>query len=68
MGISLLRGRDFTEQDLPNTGNVAVISETLAREYFPGQDAIGQRFEWGGRWLFTIVGIAADVRISSLNS
>jgi predicted permease len=68
MGISLIRGRDFTEQDLPNSGNVAVISETLAREYFRGQDAIGQRFEWGGRWLFTIVGIAADVRISSLDA
>ncbi|HEX3821980.1 MAG TPA: ABC transporter permease, partial [Candidatus Sulfotelmatobacter sp.] len=68
MGISLMRGRDFSEQDLPDTGNVAVISETLAREYFPGRDAIGQRFEWGRRWLFTIAGIAADVRISSLDA
>lgn len=68
MGISLLRGRDFTEQDLPEKTNVAIVSETLAREYFPGQDAIGRRFEWGGRWPFTIVGIASDVRISSLDA
>jgi putative ABC transport system permease protein len=68
MGISLLRGRDFTEQDLPDKTNVAIISQTLAREYFPGQDAIGQQFEWGGRWPFTIIGIAADVRISSLDA
>ena len=68
MGISLLRGRDFSEQDLPGKTSVAIVSETLAREYFPGPDVIGRRFEWGGRWPFTIVGIAADVRISSLDA
>ena len=67
MGISILRGRDFTEQDRRDTPLVAVINETLARQYFPGRDPIGQRFHWGGRDLFTIVGIVGDVHISALD-
>ena len=60
MGISLLQGRDFTEQR-PSfyRSNVAIVSEALAREYFPGQNRVGQRFQWGGLALFTIIGVAA---------
>jgi putative ABC transport system permease protein len=68
MGIPILRGRDFTDQDRRDTPLVAVINETLARQYFPGRDAIGQRYHWGGRFLFTIVGIAGDVHISALDA
>jgi predicted permease len=68
MGISLLKGRDFSERDGPDSPDVAIISETLARKFFPGQDPIGQRFQWGDRVLFTIVGVAADVRISALDA
>jgi predicted permease len=68
MGISVLRGRDFTDRDRPGTTNTAIISETMAREYFPTQDPIGQRFHWGGRALFTIIGVVADVHISALDA
>ncbi len=68
MGISLLEGRDFTEQDRPDTPNVAIISEKLAREYFPGRSAVGERFQWGDRTFFTITGVAADVHISALDA
>jgi predicted permease len=68
MGISLLEGRDFTEQDRPDTPNVAIISEKLAREYFPGRSAVGGRFQWGDRAFFTITGVAADVHISALDA
>jgi predicted permease len=68
MGIPILRGRDFTAQDRPDTPLAAIINETLARQYFPGQDALGKRFYWGGRPLFTIVGIASDVHISALDA
>ena len=68
MGISLLQGRDFTEQDLPKTAPVAVVSETFAKSYWPGQNAVGQRFQWGDREMFTVIGVAADVRISALDA
>ena len=68
MGISLLRGRDFSDQDKHDTPPVAIISQRLANEYFPGQDPIGRRFQWGDRATFTIIGIAADVHISALDA
>jgi predicted permease len=68
MGISLLQGRDFTPQDNHETTNVAVISQTLAKQYFPGQNPIGQRYYWGDRAMFTIVGVAADVHIGALDA
>ena len=67
MGISIVRGRDFTDQDRPDAPLVAVVNETMARQYFPGQDPIGQRFHWGGS-LYSIVGIAGDVHISALDA
>jgi putative ABC transport system permease protein len=67
MSISILRGRDFTEQDRRDMPLVAVINETLARQYFPGRDPVGQRFHWGDSDLFTIVGIVGDVHISALD-
>jgi predicted permease len=68
MGISLLQGRDFTEQDRPDTTPVAIISEATAKQFFPGISPIGQRFHWGDRALFTIIGVAADVHISALDA
>jgi putative ABC transport system permease protein len=71
MGIELLRGRALTEQDRPDTPAVAVINETMARKFFPGEDPIGKRLTTGPLndpepWL-TIVGIAKDVRQFNLN-
>jgi predicted permease len=68
MRIPLLRGRDFNDQDRPDTPFVAIISEKLAKQYFPGQDPIGQRFWWGDRAPFTVVGLVADVHISALDA
>ena len=68
MGISLVQGRDFNEQDRPDTPSAAIVSEALAKQFFPRQDPIGQRFQWGDRNLFTIVGVAADVHIAALDA
>jgi putative ABC transport system permease protein len=66
LGIPLLRGRIFEERDVPNSPHVAVISESLARVRWPGQDPIGQTIEFGNMdgdlRLLTIVGIVGDVR------
>jgi predicted permease len=66
MGIPLLRGRHFDERDRLQTEPVAIVNETMARQYWPGEDAIGKRFKLGPPesdepWR-TIVGIAGDVR------
>lgn len=63
--IPLLAGRPITAADGPDAPRVAVISESLARQRFPGRDPIGRRLRVGsasrgGSWL-TVVGIAADV-------
>jgi predicted permease len=68
MGTPLLEGRDFGEKDDRNAPNVAIVSETLARQYFPGFEVIGKRFYWGGRGIFTIIGVAADVHVSALDA
>jgi predicted permease len=67
MGISLLRGREFSSRDEYNAGFVAIISEALARETFPNEDPIGKRVQCGldsPNWM-TIVGIVGDVRQDS---
>jgi len=43
MGIRLIRGRVFTLQDDAKAPRVAVINETMARQYFPNEDPIGKR-------------------------
>jgi putative ABC transport system permease protein len=62
MGIRLLRGRDVTGEDREVAPAVAVISETLARRYWPGLDPVGSRIRWqDGVWR-TVVGVVADTR------
>ena len=71
MGIPLLRGRGFTEQDTRSTPPVMLISDAAARRYWPNEDPIGQTVMtgWGRenrRFGGTIVGIVGDVRQFSL--
>lgn len=72
MGIPVVRGRGFTPQDREGAPQVALISESAARRYFPGEDPIGQsvRLPWvrGGRRVgsFEIVGVMRDVRAIDL--
>jgi hypothetical protein len=66
MGIPIVRGRDFAPQDLDGREFVAIISESIAREVFAGEDPIGRRVQCGLDSLepMTIVGIAGDIRDS----
>src|SRR5205814_9732788 len=47
MGIPLVRGRDFTEKDTTDTAYAVVVSEKMARHFWPGQDPIGKRLKPG---------------------
>jgi putative ABC transport system permease protein len=70
MGIPLMRGRTFSREDAPSAPRVAVISEALARLYFPNQDPIGKNLIFGfppnGAAPREIVGVVGDVRDVSL--
>lgn len=64
--IPLIRGRYFTDQDRQGTLPVVIISESVAKRYWPGQDPLGKRLKWGlpqsqDAWL-TIVGVVGDVK------
>jgi putative ABC transport system permease protein len=71
MRIPLLRGRLFSEQDAASNPKVAIISETLARRYFPRQDPIGHQMKFGfppnTGVAREIVGVVGDVRNASLS-
>jgi putative ABC transport system permease protein len=69
--IPLVRGRYFTEYDTPNSAPVVIISESLARHFFPGQDPIGRRLKesspnLNGTPFMEIVGIVGDVKYTGL--
>ncbi len=69
--VPLIRGRFFGDQDNLNSINVALISETLARQRWPNQDPIGQIIDFGNMdgilKPLTIVGIVGDIRARGLD-
>lgn len=61
----LRTGREFNDRDLPDAPKVSVINETLARQYFAGENPVGQKIViayLNQRWTSEIVGIVGDVR------
>jgi putative ABC transport system permease protein len=72
LGIPILRGRAFTDADRADAARVAVISDSVARRYWPGQDPIGKRLQFvyspdAREWPWvTVVGVAADTRYREL--
>ncbi len=72
LGIPLKRGRAFENTDRAESLKVALVNETMARQYWPGQDAIGKRFKLADPesdvpWV-TIVGVVGDVRQMGLDA
>jgi predicted permease len=63
-----LRGRDFTERENTEQSRVAIINETFARRMFPGQEALGRRFNFSGpdQPFWEVIGVAADGKYNSL--
>ncbi|HKP02926.1 MAG TPA: ABC transporter permease [Chthoniobacterales bacterium] len=64
MGIRLVRGRGFTPQDDAKAPRVAIINETMARQFFPNEDPIGKRINItnGPDTWRQIIGIVGDIK------
>jgi putative ABC transport system permease protein len=76
-GIPLLQGRAFTSTDRAESPRVVILNKTLADQFFPGQDPIGQRVAWtgdvlkfigvSGEWR-TVVGVVGDTKDGGLDA
>jgi putative ABC transport system permease protein len=67
MRVPLARGRGFAETDREGAPQVAVVNESFARRFWPGEDAIGKRLsQFGGVRSIEIVGVARDGKYQTL--
>jgi putative ABC transport system permease protein len=69
LGIPIVRGREFTDADRRGGAPAAIVSASVAHNYWPGQDPLGKRLQLvptaEGPWV-TVVGVAADTRYREL--
>jgi len=68
IGVPIVRGRGFTDQDTQNTPQVVLVNQTFAKKFFPSVDPIGQHFgidlpQYSG--VFEIVGVFADFKMNN---
>jgi putative ABC transport system permease protein len=68
MGIPLLSGRDFTDQDGPGAPDVIVVSRTTAQKFWGDENPIGKKLHRPTlNSSFTVIGVVGDVRHTALN-
>jgi predicted permease len=68
IGVTMARGRGFTEQDTAASPQVVIVNETFVKRFFPNQDPVGQHFgidlpQYSGSW--EIVGVFHDFKMNS---
>jgi predicted permease len=68
VGVPIVRGRNFSEQDTATSPQVVVVNQTFAKQFFPNQDPVGQHFgidfpQYSGSW--QIVGVFADFKLNN---
>jgi putative ABC transport system permease protein len=62
VGVRLLSGRTFAVTDDSVAGSVAIISQAMANEYWPGMDPVGRAIRMGGDRDVRVIGVVSDVR------
>jgi predicted permease len=69
LGIRVLAGRDFDDRDRPETPHVVIVNETMARQFFGGEDPIGRKLVTGMAQIQSeVVGVVADNHSNDLTS
>ena len=72
VGLTVTRGRGFRLEDAANSRRVCVVSEALARRYFPNQSPLGKRVTWGSGNFdadgFEIIGVVEDARYNDVRA
>ncbi|MGA3135747.1 MAG: ABC transporter permease [Terracidiphilus sp.] len=66
IGTRLIEGREFTSVDNPSTGRVVVVSQTMAKRFWPGQEVLGRQILADGT-ACQIVGVVEDAKINSVH-
>lgn len=71
IGVPIVRGRDFTDQDTATAPQVVLVNQTFVKRFFPNQDPIGQHFgiddpKFSGSW--EIVGVFRDFKLNNPRS
>ena len=72
LAIPILRGRSFTEAETPGSARVVVVNETLAKQLWPNDDALGKRVVLMNGpthdTVYTVIGVASDTRFRELKN
>jgi predicted permease len=71
LGIPVIEGREFTDEDRPGTQPAAIVNQSLAKKLFGNADPVGQKVGFGrppADSQFTVIGVVGDARVSDLRS
>jgi predicted permease len=67
IGIPIVQGRDFTTADLPESQKVVIINQTMAEQFWKGQDPLGKRFKFfGDQDYTTVAGVAKNSKYNGV--
>jgi len=67
IGVPLIEGRDFSTADTPESPPVAIVNQTMARAYWPGESVLGKRFRTGVDGdEYEIVGVSGDYKVRTV--
>ena len=67
LGVPLISGRFFTDQDNASAPQVVIVSQSFAKHYFPNEDPVGKRIAGSDKKWATIIGVVGDIKQFSLD-
>lgn len=67
IGIPIVRGRDFNKSDLATSPKIVIVNQTMAQQFWKGEEPIGKRFKFfGDQDYTTVVGVAKDSKYNGV--